>query len=719
MSTEVKLDGLLRPIYEYYVAATALVMAFALYHIAPYINVTPVWSYIIIGGMVALAAKRIRQGFRVRRYQKGLNNIDAFRISTDQIPMSSKQTWIGRGFSWTAKHSQRVHEAKKEHLKKYYRLGLIYKWAREIEVNVELGNDQKSLSRTVAKWTSKRTWFGFKNPIAPIPDVGGNSAFHAAGVDEETDQFITLDERNGNVLVLGQSRVGKTRLLEIIVTADIARNDGVVGVFDPKTDSELLARMWAEAKRAGRDDAFYVFLLGMPEISARYNSIGNFSRLSTVAGRISDEMSGGGDSAVFRDFAWRFLAICAAALVEMGERPTIRMMKRYIEDLESLYVRYAIFTLDKDHPYWKDEFNDLNRPKMKKNAKGELVEVKIKAGALSGRNHQTIVLDKIIGDFYERNPHKINDAMEGLRSAMKNDVNYYNKITASLLPLLAKLTSGNIAELISPTYSNLEDNRPIFKWEKMIQRKAVFYAGFDAMSDPVVADSTGSQFFSDFVSSVAGSAYKFGVNQGLYGARADDLVPLWIHMDEFQSLIGSDAIISILNRAAGAGMRLTAYSQTTSDIEEAFSGDKAKAGVVLGNFNSVFMFRVARKETAEYLTDKIGSCDLYGVQVKGSVTDGGKIIKDEGLESRKDALYKTSFSAGVTLEATDPLISPATIMSLPKGQAFAYLNGERLVKLRFPLLDDAPGYEVDKVEVVHDELKRKYKIGPYANSLDG
>lgn len=505
-------------------------------------------------------------------------------------------------------------------------------------------------------------------------------------------------------------------MLEILVTADIARGDGPVGVFDPKTDAELLARMWAEAKRCGRDDEFYVYLLGMPEISAKYNSIGNFTRMTAVAGRISDEMSGGGDSAVFRDFAWRFLLVCASTLVEMGERPTVKMLKRYIEDLEALFVRYAKFLLDKENPYWRDEFDDAMKPKFKANAKGEMVEVKVKAGVLSGRSHETIILDKLLTDFYERNPLKINDTMESLRSALRNDISYYNKITASLVPLLVKLTSGRIAELISPDYSDLKDNRPIFKWEKAIQRKAVFYCGFDAMTDSTVADAVGSQFFGDFVSSVAGSIYKFGVNNGLDGSQIADKTPIWVHMDEFQSLIGSDSIISILNRAAGAGMRLTAYSQTTDDIVEAFGGDNAKANVVLGNFNSVIMFRVAKKLTAEYLTDKIGSCDLYGVQVKGSVSDSGKIFKGDGIQKKGEKLFSTSFSAGATLEATEPLISATTIMSLPKGQAFAYLNGQRLVKLRFPLLDDTPGYEVSDVEIVYDDLRRKYRLGEYADA---
>ena len=70
-------------------------------------------------------------------------------------------------------------------------------------------------------------------------------------------------------------RVGKTRLAEILITQDIARGDVVI-VFDPKGDADLMKRVVAEARRAGRENALYIFHLGFPEFSARYNPVGNF-----------------------------------------------------------------------------------------------------------------------------------------------------------------------------------------------------------------------------------------------------------------------------------------------------------------------------------------------------------------------------------------------------------------------------------------------------------
>ncbi|MGS5659124.1 type IV conjugative transfer system coupling protein TraD, partial [Pseudomonas aeruginosa] len=92
----------------------------------------------------------------------------------------------------------------------------------------------------------------------------------------------------------------------------------VVIVFDPKGDADLLKRMYVECERAGRLDEFYVFHLGHPDLSARYNAVGRFGRISEVATRVAGQLSGEGNSAAFREFAWRFVNIIARALHALG-----------------------------------------------------------------------------------------------------------------------------------------------------------------------------------------------------------------------------------------------------------------------------------------------------------------------------------------------------------------------------------------------------------------
>ena len=53
-----------------------------------------------------------------------------------------------------------------------------------------------------------------------------------------------------------------------------------------------------------------------------------------------------------------------------------------------------------------------------------------------------------------------------------------------------------------------------------------------------------------------------------------------IHADEVNELMGNE-FIPLLNKAGGAGVQVTAYTQTWSDIV-ARLGDSAKAGQVMG-----------------------------------------------------------------------------------------------------------------------------------------
>src|SRR6185312_4511182 len=177
------------------------------------------------------------------------------------------------------------------------------------------------------------------NPVRPLPPVGGLPRLHGIEPDE-CDVRLPLPARVGHTLVLGTTRVGKTRLAELLLIQDIRRGEVCI-TFDPKGDADLLKRMYAEARRAGREHEFYVFHLGWPETSARYNAVGRFGRISEVATRIAGQLSGEGNSAAFREFAWRFVNIIARALVELGQRPDYLLIQRHVVNIDALFIEYA------------------------------------------------------------------------------------------------------------------------------------------------------------------------------------------------------------------------------------------------------------------------------------------------------------------------------------------------------------------------------------------
>ena len=66
-----------------------------------------------------------------------------------------------------------------------------------------------------------------------------------------------------------------------------------------------------------------------------------FGRISQVATRIAGQLSGEGNSAAFREFAWRFVNIIARALVALGRRPDYEQILKHVINIDVLFEEYA------------------------------------------------------------------------------------------------------------------------------------------------------------------------------------------------------------------------------------------------------------------------------------------------------------------------------------------------------------------------------------------
>ncbi len=651
------LEALLRPPIELWSSLCAFGTAFIAV-LAPWsLMMTPSVGYGVSALLFIFGLSRGAEAVHIIRYQRNMRKMPEYILTAKEIPVSQYRLFLGKGFLWQQQHTQRLRDTLSPKVRKYIDQSPLYKLARQLEIRWE---DTPHL-KTIAFLLRKQAWW---NPFSPLPPVGGKPQIHAVEMKEK-DVSMDLRERVGHTLVLGTTRVGKTRLAEILITQDIARGDTVI-VFDPKGDADLMKRMVAESKRAGRGDELYIFHLGYPEISCRYNAIGNFSRITEIATRVTNGLSGEGNSAAFKEFAWRFTNMIAAALVKMGLRPDYQKITRYITNIEPLLVQYYKQWLpDAAPPEWEKKVQDIA---------GNINERDLPF-ALKGRSHEAIALIR-----YAKENGFYDSIADGLRSAYEYDKTYFDKIVASLLPLMEKLISGKVAELISPDYSDMDDTRPIIDWRQIIRRKGIVYVGLDALSDMAVASAVGNSMFADLVS-VSGEIYKHGTDYGMPEEEKTDKMPtISLHADEFNELIG-DEFIPLLNKAGGAGFQVTAYTQTWSDVE-ARIGNKAKAGQVAGNFNTLIMLRVKELETAEMLTNQVDTCEVTTIMEVSGVNDSGD------PSSSVDFTSKNEDRISVT-EA--PLITPATIMALPKGQAFALLEGGNLWKIRMPLpskLDD-------------------------------
>ena len=612
------LEALLRPPVEFTSAATFGLLAAVIVSKPEVFLIESAVAY-GIGGVLALVATfRVMQGFHLVRYQRSINRSPSWRLAFGSIPNTPGTLFLGRGFIWTSKHTQRLRDTQ----------GL---------------SGRKYLDTTSAK----------SSDSAGGVTSSGRPEIHGIELNEQPVSMNRAD-RVGHTLVLGTTRVGKTRLAELLIAQDIQRGEVVI-VFDPKGDADLLSRMVAEARRSDRIQDMLVFHLGHPEHSCRYNAIGRFSRITEVATRIANQLPDSGNSAAFKEFAWRFVNIITGALVALKRTPNFRLVRRYINDIEPLFVEYARFYLHRHAPAgWgksvqqrMQKINPRNLP-----------------SALRERDSEAVALLQYVQtlDLYD-------PVLDGLVSAYKYDRTYFDKIVSSVGPLMEKLTTGAVADLISPDESQEDDPRPILDWLEVIKDRRIVYVGLDSLSDTTVASAIGNAMFADLVS-VAGHIYKFGVD-GLASAPR-----IALHADEFNELIGEE-FVPLLNKAGGAGFQVTAYTQTWSDVE-AQIGSYAKAGQVAGNFNSLIMLRVRELATAKMLVDQLPRVGVVGKSTSSGAGDSSKVDSEIDFEtSHSDSLSKSDA----------PLVGPTELFTLPRGQAFALLDGGRLWKLRFPLPD--------------------------------
>jgi conjugative coupling factor TraD (TOL family) len=644
MSMQTPLEGLLRPPVEWISTMAAFVAALLYVNFPALFMLSDRLSYGLACALFLFGCYRFKQGYRVWRYQHNLKRMPTYTMTSKELPLLDDKLFLGKGFLWTAQHTQRLRDLDLDYNLHFKYPSSLKTWA--IEKAAQWKN--KSYLNHLAKLFKKDHWI---NPFRPYPKIGGEPCIHGVS-DREQDIAIDLIERASHLLVLGLPGVGKTRFAELVISQDIRRGDVVI-VLDPKGDADLLRRIYIEAKLAGREKDLLIFNLGFPNQSCRYNPIGSFTRVTEVANRISNQLPSSGEAAAFKEFGWQFINSIAMALVAMGEKPDYQKVKFYITKMDLLLERYLEYWLPQVNPKFESWIQDYNKKNTCDTPDKRL------AGLIAYVKQEDLIKNPIFDD---------------LHNACRYDSEYFSKITAALGPLLKKLTTGKSAELLSPDYSDINDERPILDWLQVIRNNQIVYVGLDTLTDPVVAAAVGNAMFSDLVS-IAGRLYKHGIESGYYNTGEEQPLPrICLHSDEFNEIIG-DEFIPLLNKSRGAGFTVTAYTQTWSDVEARLKS-AAKAGQVAGNIGTVVMFRCKEAATVEMFLGQLPTIPILRVLPSSSSSD---------TSHGEDGVYYRSSNEDQFVHNEQRLIEQNDVLNLPKGQAFCLLEGGKLHKLRMPL----------------------------------
>jgi hypothetical protein len=121
---------------------------------------------------------------------------------------------------------------------------------------------------------------------------------------------------------------------------------------------------------------------------------------------------------------------------------------------------------------------------------------------------------------------------------------------------------------------------------------------------------------------------------------------------------------------------------------------------VAGNFNTLIMLRVKELATAEMLTDQLPRVEVVTLMSVSGVDDSSDPTSGIDFKSRNEDRISVS---------EVPMLTPAELVRLPKGQAFALLEGGQLWKLRMPLPDDRGDPAMPaSLAALANEMERRY-----------
>jgi conjugal transfer pilus assembly protein TraD len=588
-----------RPVYEGYsfyawLAATLGVLFFIRAAGLPHSI-----GYVCMGIAAGMTAYRGFQAYTRMMEKEKLGDGSVEFISPEQMraitskAAANRQVWMGTGFRWGSEEANLLHHV--------LRVG--------------------------------------PQTIVPKEDLErGNFWIHGLGKDD--DLFLDLDDFNGQSLLVGTTRAGKTRFLDLLVTQMILRGEPVIAI-DPKGDHDLRENMRRACVMAGDPDRFIYFHPAFPESSAGIDPLGNWNRLTELASRLATLIPSETGADPFTAFGWQAINNVVQGLLLVAERPSLITIRRFIEGgIDPLLERVLQVYLTKHMPGWEDRYAAYLK---RKNVTP--LEAMIEFYEQEGKDHHSPVLG-------------------GLISGYKHNREHYMKMIASLIPVLNMLTSPPLDKLLSPE-PDIDNENPVINLAQARRNKMVVYIGLDSLSDSTVGSAIGSLLLADVVA-IAGDIYNY--EQG-------NKLPLNLVVDEAAE-IANKPLIQLLNKGGGALFRAIVATQTFADFA-ARLGNANQARQALGNFNNVVALRTIDAETQKYLSESLPPTVIrtFNYNYRESVAPTDLAVFGSG--------YSESLE-----EKEGELFPPAMFGQLPNLHWIGRLSKGRIVKGKIPILED-------------------------------
>ena len=610
-----------RSAYELLAALAWLLALFALLYLSGRGLLS---SYVALGVLLAcslMLALRARQGLRVITVRASLTGKAMQVISTRQLERLTRrpdQVFLGYGFEWQPVHSQRLYELAKVDYKDYY--------------------VPPSLLRLL----------GYE--VNPQPDSEIGLPFIHGVEPVEKPLYRPLQNFEGGTLLVGTTQSGKGVALGSFLTQAIRRGDVVVFI-DPKNSRRLKRVVQRACSDFREPDTFLEFHPAFPESGVRLDFTFNWQKPTEIASRLQSIMPVD-KSGAFTAFGWDAVNVVVQGLLSLEERPNLIKLTRYIEGgIEPVLEQSLARFFDSQLPVgWRDS-NEM-RGLVQQAHRGQI------------KRPSEVATDALLAyvTYYEKHlpDHKRDKVIDSQIRVFRHNREHYQKITASLLPILSMLTTGDLGRSLSPDPFDAMDARPIMNFEKIENGGHVLYMCLDSLPDPSVASAIGALALAD-LSARAGMRYNLGVKGRIT-----------LVVDEVSNVINKP-LIEILNKGAEGGIHSICAMQTLADLADRLGSEEA-ARMALGNLNNLFALRSKDRPTQDFIVETFGKTGIHTMRV--------------GINQGADT-HVGDWSAGKSVQITESMeerVPVDMLGKLPNLQYFGSVAG-RLIKGRFTILD--------------------------------
>lgn len=608
-----------RPAFESF-AVIAWALAFGWATWLYFANRLPLsWCAILWTLTLAMLIKRAFETLKVLHARARLSGSQLTFMTFQDLAKIMKRhpydLWLGLGFRWWPEHSQKLYELMK-------------------------------LDWTKLTLHPILTKILLSNSALP-EEAAGLSIIHGVGNCEES-LFRPLKNFEGGLCLCGTTQAGKGVYLSHLVAQAIARGDVVI-VIDPKHSSRLKDNILHACRACGRKDPL-TFHPAFPDTGIRLDPMHSFTNATEIASRIRQAFPPNMDES-FANFAWMAVNAIAQGLIALEIRPTLPLIAKYVklgiyELLESLLEQHA---KNYANPDWQKHYYDL----------------KEKAGKPPAPTVSERLM--VLVALYETELHSTapNPAIDGLIEVFRHNREHYSKITASLLPILSMLTTGKLADSLSPSLNDMHDTRPVMNLEKVINGGHVLYIGLDSMPNPTVASTLAGIWLAD-LANIAGRRYNLGIS-----ALNSQRISLFI--DEVSNVINVP-LIEILNKGAESGIQTTCAMQTIADLAHRM-GSLEAAHVVLGNLNNLIALRTKDQMTQRFVVETLGKTYIANQSLS--------------INNRAPDHLSPDYHSGLTRQMSSDLepIFPADFLGkLPNCEAIVQVSAGYIYKTRCPIL---------------------------------